>query len=83
MTRHVTKFLNGGMYRENQFTAVPLRNSQGTESSLGVDSKYVFKALEPCNMGTRPCVCSAGKVPVLLLDLLPNMLSKAFVVLRY
>ena len=25
----------------------------------------------------RPCVCSAGKVPVLLLDLLPNVLSKA------
>ena len=28
-------------------------------------------------MGTWPCVCSAGNVPVLLLDLLPNMLSKA------
>ena len=32
------------------------------------------EALQP---GTWPCVCSAGKVPVLLLDLLPNVLSKA------
>ena len=32
------------------------------------------EALQP---GTRPCVCSAGKVPVLLLDLLPNVFSKA------
>ena len=29
VTRHATKFLNGEMYRENQFTAIPLRNLQG------------------------------------------------------
>ena len=29
VTHHTTKFLNGEMYRENQFTAIPLCNLQG------------------------------------------------------